>query len=88
MHEMSLMTNLMGEIQLVAAREGATRVVAVKVRLGALSHMSPPHFREHFALAAKGSLAASAVLDIEVSQDREDPHATGIVIEGLEVERA
>ena len=65
MHEASLMVALMRNIDAVAAQEGADRVTAVRVRLGALSHMTPDHFRVHssrlvLALATRASTAASA----------------------------
>jgi len=48
MHEAHVMRDLMREIARVAAEQGARRVVALRVWLGALSHMTPEHFREHF----------------------------------------
>jgi len=86
MHEMSLMNNLMNQIDAVASREGAERVVAIKVRLGALSHMSPDHFREHFAMASIGGIADSAELDIETSDDQQDPFAMDVVLDAVEIE--
>jgi len=53
MHEASLMRNLMRQVLDLAAERGATRIVGLTVRLGALSHMSPEHFREHFEEAAR-----------------------------------
>lgn len=86
MHEASLMTGLMRRIETIAAAEGATRVVRVAVRLGALSHMSPEHFLEHFAQASAGTLAEHARLDISVSEDTRDADAQDIVLESVEVE--
>ena len=86
MHEASLMTALMKKIETLAAAEGATRVVGVSVRLGALSHMSAEHFLEHFAQASAGTLAEDARLDISVSEDTRDPCAQDIVLESVEVE--
>ena len=54
MHEFSLITDLMWKIDAIAREQGARRVVGVKVRLGAFSHISPAHFREHFEAAATG----------------------------------
>ena len=86
MHEASLMMGLMKKIETLAAAEGATRVVGVSVRLGALSHMSEEHFLEHFAQASAGTLAEDARLDISVSEDTQDPCAQDIVLESVEVE--
>ena len=86
MHEASLMTGLIGRIREIAAAEQATRVVAIKVWCGALSHMSRAHFAEHFARAAAGTLAESAALDVTVSDDLTDPRAQDIVLESVDVE--
>jgi hydrogenase nickel incorporation protein HypA/HybF len=86
MHERALMTDLMREIEDVARSRGATGVTMVSVRLGALSHFTPEHFREHFADASRGTLAEGAAVDAELAQDLDDPRAAGVVLESLEVE--
>ena len=86
MHERALMTDLVREIEAVAAADGATRVTRVSVRLGALSHFTPEHFRDHFADASRGTLAEGALVDAVLAEDLEDPRATGVVLESLEVD--
>jgi hydrogenase nickel incorporation protein HypA/HybF len=86
MHEMSLMRGLMRQLEALAEREGATAVTAIRLRLGALSHFSPDHFREHFAQVAPGSCAEGARLEISTSDDVDDPHAQDVLIESVEVE--
>jgi hydrogenase nickel incorporation protein HypA/HybF len=66
--------------------EGARRVVGVKVTLGALSHLSPDHFREHFEAAATDTIAEAAKLDIEILRDECDPHSQDILLDSVEVE--
>ena len=88
MHEASLMKGLMNRLHEIAAAENATRVTGVSVWLGALSHMSREHFREHFVAAARGSLAEGAVLRITLSQDTGHPSAQDIVLEDVELETA
>jgi len=85
MHEASLMKDLMRKIETVAREQNARRVLGVSVRLGALSHMSATHFREHFDVASEGTLAAGAELKIEVLTDTTDPHAQEILLESVEV---
>lgn len=85
MHEASLMNDLMRKIETVAREQNAAQVLGVSVRLGALSHMSANHFREHFAVASKGTLAEGASLNIEVLTDRKDPHAQEILLESVEI---
>jgi hydrogenase nickel incorporation protein HypA/HybF len=88
MHEMSLMRGLMRQIEELAAQEGASTVTSIRLRLGALSHFSPEHFREHFARVAPGTCAEGATLEISTSDDIHDPHAQHVRIESLEVEMA
>jgi hydrogenase nickel incorporation protein HypA/HybF len=86
MHEFSLINDLMWKIDAIAREQGARRVVGVKVRLGALSHISPDHFRDHFEAAATGTIAEAARLDIETLREERDPHAQDILLDSVEVE--
>jgi hydrogenase nickel incorporation protein HypA/HybF len=86
MHEFSLINDLMRKIDAIAREQGARRVVGVKVTLGALSHLSPDHFREHFEAAATGTIAEAAKLDIEILRDECDPHSQDILLDSVEVE--
>ena len=47
----------------------------VSVRLGALSHFTPEHFREHFDDAARGTVAEGAAVDAVVDTDPAGPRA-------------
>lgn len=86
MHEASLMRNLMRKIDELAKTEGAGKVTTVRVWLGALSHMSPEHFREHFDQASKQTIAEGAILDIETSTDIDDPNGQDLLLRSIEVE--
>lgn len=86
MHEASLMTSLMRQIESVATAQRATRVVSVAVWLGALSHMSRQHFADHFNQAAVGTIADGAHLDVTVSTDLDHDDAQSIRLESVEVE--
>ena len=86
MHERALMNDLMREIEGVARADGAVRVTRVAVRLGALSHFTPEHFREHFVDASRGTLAEGAAVDAVLEDDIHDPRASGVVLESVEVE--
>ena len=57
------MVSLMRKIESLARIHQAKRVCAVRVRLGALAHMSPEHFGEHFEQASRGSVAEGAKLE-------------------------
>lgn len=80
------MTDLMQKIAALARCEGAERVVRVAVSLGALSHMSPEHFREHFEHAAAGTPAEGATVDVLLSTDLDDDHANSILLRSIDVE--
>lgn len=86
MHETGLMRDLMRKITNLAAAENADRVTGVTVWLGALSHMSPGHFQEHFNQAAAGTLAEGALIQCETSDDIDDPNADGILLRSIEME--
>jgi hydrogenase nickel incorporation protein HypA/HybF len=85
-HEQSLMRDLMRKIETVALDEGGGRVVRIEVWLGALSHISPEHFREHFEQSSHGTLAAGADLAIAVGTDAGEDGAQDIRLQSVEVE--
>ena len=86
MHEASLMKNLMSKVEQLAREHGAGRVTRLDVKLGALSHFSPDHFREHFERAARGTVADGALLEIELLTDISDPRAQDVVLASADVE--
>ena len=85
MHEFSLMADLMRKIEQVAAENDAERVTRVRVWLGALSHITPEHFREHFEDGTRGTLAEGAELEVEASDDETHPEAQQILLRSLDV---
>ena len=86
MHEMSLIHDLMRKIETIAREQNAQKVVGVKVRLGALAHISADHFREHFEEESKGTIADGARLEVELLTDENDPQAQDILLDSVEVE--
>lgn len=86
MHERALMRDVVARIEELARSEGATRVTRVGVRLGALSHFTPDHFREHFVDEARGTAAEGAAVDAELDGDMTHPRAGDVVLESVEVE--
>ena len=80
------MEDLVREIELRAEQGGGHRVTRIRVRLGALSHFTPEHFREHFEDAAAGTVAEEAVVEAETRTDPTEPAAQGVVLEELDVE--
>jgi hydrogenase nickel incorporation protein HypA/HybF len=88
MHEHALIRDVMARIGEVARAEGATRVTAVRVRIGALAHVTPEHFREHFEDAARGTVAEGATVHAEVVGEATSATARDVVVETVEVELA
>jgi hydrogenase nickel incorporation protein HypA/HybF len=80
------MRGLMAKVESAARNERAARVTAVRVLLGALSHFSAEHFREHFEEASRGTLAEGAAIEIEISEDVADPRAQDVVLRSIDVE--
>jgi hydrogenase nickel incorporation protein HypA/HybF len=86
MHETALVRDVVHRVEDLARSTGARRVTGAKVWLGALSHLSAEHFREHFTIEAQHTLAAGAVLEIEVSDDPDHPHAQQVRLEGVDLD--
>ena len=86
MHESLSLPICSGKIEAVSQENDNAKVLRVKVKLGALSHISPDHFREHFEHGVKNTLIEGAKLDIEVLKDINDPCAQEIILDSIEVE--
>ena len=86
MHERALMKDLVRKVEDVARAEGAARVTRVEVRFGALSHLTPEHFREHFEDATRGTVADGAEVDAALDESLAGERAAGIVLVSVEVE--
>ena len=86
MHETALVRDVVRRIDDLARATSARRVTGAKVWLGALSHLAAEHFHTHFAIEARDTLAAGAILDIEVSEDPDDPHAQDVRLESVDLD--
>jgi hydrogenase nickel incorporation protein HypA/HybF len=82
MHETSLLKNLMSQIEETARQSGGGRVTVVRLKLGPLAHIEPDHLREHFKEAVQGSIAETAALEIETTDDWHE-----LTLESVDVER-
>lgn len=85
MHEFSLINDLMRKVTSIALEQRASKVVGLTVKLGALSHLSPEHFREHFVHVSRGTVAEGAQLKIEILTDMTDPQSQEIRLESIDV---
>ena len=71
MHEMALAEGILQICESHAARAGATRVTAIWIEIGELSHVDPDALAFAFTAVAQGTLADDARLEI----DRTPGHA-------------
>ena len=85
MHERTLMADLVRKVLAVAEAEHATSVTRIRVRLGALSHFTPEHFREHWEDASRSTLAEGAEVVARMDADLTGDAAQGVVLESVEV---
>ena len=88
MHERALIDDVMRKLDEVARENRARRVTRVTVRLGALSHFTAAHFREHFEIASLETVAEGAEVVTVVDDDLTADTARDVVIESVEVEAA
>ncbi len=65
MHELSVCQALVGQVATLAREQQASQVVSVLVGIGPLSGVEPELLRQAFPLAAAGTLAQTAELNIE-----------------------
>jgi hydrogenase nickel incorporation protein HypA/HybF len=86
MHETGMVRDLVRRLERAAQENGGGRIAGAHVWLGALSHMSPDHFRAHFEEAARGTVAAEAMLTIEASEDPNHPRAQDVILESVDLE--
>ena len=85
MHEFSLMADLFRKIDGISRDNDNGRVVIVRVKLGALSHITPDHFAEHFDEFSKGTPAEGAKLEVTQLDDTKDPNAQDIMLDSVDL---
>jgi hydrogenase nickel incorporation protein HypA/HybF len=70
MHELSICQAMMSQVEAIAAREGASSVAAITLRIGPLSGVVPELLQQAFTIARVGTLAADAELVTELQPIR------------------
>ncbi|WP_444935881.1 hydrogenase/urease maturation nickel metallochaperone HypA [Microbulbifer sp. JMSA004] len=85
MHEQNLIKNLIDKIQELASDEPG-RPIGVRLRLGALAHMSAAHLREHFDREILGTSLEGIKLEIDELKDINHKEAQDVILESLKFE--
>lgn len=65
MHELSICNALLGQVERIGREQGAGQVSRIVLSIGPLSGVEPKLLRHAWPLAATGSVAEHAQLDIE-----------------------
>ncbi|HTW55706.1 MAG TPA: hydrogenase maturation nickel metallochaperone HypA [Thermoplasmata archaeon] len=86
MHEQALVRDLLREVDRVARQHPGATVRRVDVWVGALAHLTEDGLRGIWSEASRGTVAAGAELGVELSSDRTDPRAQGVVLARLVVD--
>jgi len=85
-HESGMIEDLMAKIEALARENSASRVTAVEVSIGPLAGISGDHLREHFLIAAQGTLADGAELRVREPADPAARDPLGVFLESVELE--
>lgn len=81
MHELSIATALIEQVERAMTRESASHVTQVNVRVGTLSGVDKDALEMAFPLASEDSCCAGANLVVELVQARIDCNACGKISE-------
>ena len=84
MHEEALFADLTRKVEEVAREHHLRRVSRVRLRVGALSHLTEEGLRRRWELAVRGTIAEGAALVVETSRDPTDPRAADVLLESLD----
>lgn len=84
MHELTLLNDLLKKVRDVA---NGQPVNSVSIWLGAMSHISAEHFKEHFDWATKDTDLEGVPLDIETSDDAFHPQAQDILLKSVNIQQ-
>ncbi len=75
MHESRLVTDILTEIDRVAAANGVDHVSEIRIEIGALSHVTPDGLARHLSMMSTGTVADGAELAITKSIHNDAPDA-------------
>ncbi len=65
MHELVIVEGILNAVVPAAREHNAERILAIRLKIGELSGVVPSCIHEYFAVAAKGTIAEGARIEIE-----------------------
>jgi hydrogenase nickel incorporation protein HypA/HybF len=80
MHEETLLRDLRRKLDQISRDEGVERITQVRIRVGALCHITPETLRSRWSALVAGSAASGATLKVEASADPHDPRAQDVIL--------
>ena len=86
MHEHALINDLFRTLDAVALAQRSNKIRSVSIWMGALCHISPEHFREHFEHQSLNTVAEGAVLQLTISEDIRDKNAQQILLTSVDLD--
>lgn len=86
MHESGLIEDLLRKVESLVKENGGQRAAVISLRIGPLAGIQADHLREHFQMAAPGTVAEGAELRISVSEDLTGPDPASVLLESVEIE--
>lgn len=86
MHEIGIFKDLIRKIAMISQQNAGKRILKMKIQLGALSHLSAPHFQHHFDEFSAGTAAENAEIEIIVDTDEHHPRAQDVVLLSVDIE--
>lgn len=66
MHELAITEAVLDAAVPAAKRNGAERILEIRLKIGELSGIFPEYIREYFDMAARGTIAEGARITVEV----------------------
>ena len=64
----------------ISVDEGVERITRVRIRVGALCHITPDSLRNRWTALVANSAASGATLEVEASVDPHDPRAQDVIL--------
>lgn len=86
MHESGMVEDLIAKVESLVRENSARRVLAIEISIGPLAAVQADHLREHFLVAARGTVAEGAELRFREAADPAARDPLGVFLESVELE--